>query len=155
MHTFIPMRAAAASAVVTIFFSLGLQAALAHAQASFRSPVMRAGFVHSHGRTLGWRNAGRQSWTWRSQNRWSRNGWFSNQGGFYGSGFWFSPYGFADAAGGASGDVPVIVVGGPLNDFPAAVTESADRNSESGCVLHKLIYDESGKYVGERQTPEC
>jgi hypothetical protein len=35
------------------------------------------------------------------------------------------------------------------------VTESADRNSESGCVLHKLIYDESGKYVGERQTPEC
>ena len=29
MRTFIPMRAAAASAVVTIFFSLGLQAALA------------------------------------------------------------------------------------------------------------------------------
>ena len=119
------------------------------------SPVMRPGFVHSHGRTLGWRNTGRQSWTWRSQNRWSRNGWFSNQGGFYGSGFWFSPYGFADAASGASGDAPVIVVGGPLNDFPAAVTENADRNSESGCVLHKLIYDESGKYVGERQTPEC
>ncbi len=80
MLTFIPVRAAAASAVIPIFFSLGLQAALAHAQTSFRSPVMRPGFVHSHGRTLGWPNTGRQSWTWRSQNRWSRNGWFSNSG---------------------------------------------------------------------------
>jgi hypothetical protein len=138
--------------VIPIFFSLGLQAALAHAQASFMSPVMRPSFAHSHGRALGWRNAGRQSWSWRRQNRWSRNGQFWNYGGFYGSGFWFSPYGFADAA---SGDAMVITIGRPLNDFPAAVTESADQNSESGCVLHKLIYDESGKYVGERQTPEC
>ena len=24
-----------------------------------------------------------------------------------------------------------------------------------GCVVHKLIYDHDGKYVGERQSPQC
>ena len=24
-----------------------------------------------------------------------------------------------------------------------------------GCVIHKLIYDSDGKYVGERQSPQC
>ena len=24
-----------------------------------------------------------------------------------------------------------------------------------GCVIHKLIYDSNGKYVGERQIPLC
>jgi hypothetical protein len=24
-----------------------------------------------------------------------------------------------------------------------------------GCVIHKLIYDSNGKYVGERQIPQC
>jgi hypothetical protein len=24
-----------------------------------------------------------------------------------------------------------------------------------GCVIHKLIYDSNGTYVGERQTPQC
>jgi len=154
------MRAASASAAVTLFLSFGLEVALAHTQASFWSPVMRPGFVHGHGLTPGWGNGGRSSCAWRGQsrgNRWSRDGWFWNGGGFYGSGFWYSPYGFADAASGVSGDAPVvIVVGAPsFNDFPPAVTESADWRSEGGCVIHKLIYDRAGKYVGERQTPEC
>jgi hypothetical protein len=24
-----------------------------------------------------------------------------------------------------------------------------------GCVIHKLNYDNTGKYVGERQIPQC
>ena len=121
---------------------------------------MRPGIVHGRGQVTGWRNGGRYSWTWRSQNgwnRWSRNGRFWNQGGLYGSDFWYSPYGFADTASGVSGGVPVIIgAGAPsFSDFPAAMTESSDRNSEGGCVIHKLAYDGNGKYVGERQTPEC
>jgi hypothetical protein len=155
MRTSLSMRAVAASAAAALFLSLGLEAALARGQASFRAPVMRPGFVHGHDRTLGWRNSGRQSWTWRSQNRLNRNRWFWNQGGFYGSGFWFSPYAFADTAGGVGGGVPLIVVGAPsFNDFPAA-DESADSRSEGGCVLHKLTYDSAGNYLGERQTPHC
>jgi len=156
MRASLSMRAAAASAAVMLFLSPGLEAALAHSQASFRSPGIRPGLVHSHGQALGWRNGGRQSWTWRSQNRWSRNGRFWNYGGFYGSGFWFSPYTYADASSGVSGGAPVIVVGAPsFNDFPAAVDENADPKAEGGCVIHRLSYDSAGKYVGERQFPQC
>jgi hypothetical protein len=153
------MRAAAASAAVTLFLSYGLEAAFAHAQTSFRSPALRPAFTSSHGQTQGWRNGGRQSWTWRSQNgrnRWSRNGWDSNWGGLYSSGFWYSPYGLPDASGGAGGGAPVIMLGAPsFNEFPAAVAEGADPYANGGCVIHKLIYDGSGKYLGERQTPGC
>ena len=27
--------------------------------------------------------------------------------------------------------------------------------SSGGCVIHKLNYDSNGKYVGERQIPQC
>jgi hypothetical protein len=157
MRTSLLMRAASASAAVALFLSLGLEAALARGQASFGSPAMRPGFAQGHGQGLGWRDGGRQSWTWRSRNSWSRNGRFWNQGGFYGSGFWYSPYGFADMSSGVSGGVPVIiVVGAPsFNDLPAAPNEGADPGSQGGCVIHKLTYDSAGKYVGERQTPGC
>jgi hypothetical protein len=150
------MRAAAAFAAVTLFLSPGLEAALAHAQASFRPPVTRPAFGASHRQPEGWGNAGRQSWGQNGRNRWSRNSWDSNWGGLYGSGFWYSPYGSADASSGASGVVPVIMVGAPsFNAFPAAFAEGADPSTEGGCVIHKLIYDGSGKYLGERQTPGC
>jgi hypothetical protein len=59
-----------------------------------------------------------------------------------------------DASGGAG--APVIMVGAPsFNDFPPALAESADPNANGGCVIRKLIYDGSGKYLGERQTPGC
>jgi hypothetical protein len=155
MRTSLPMRAAAASAAALLFLSPGLKAAFAHSQTSFRAPVPRPGFVHSHGF-----GPGRQSWSWRNENgrnRFSRYGWFWNQGGFYGPGFWYWPYGFGETAGavGGAGGL-VIAVGAPsLAAFPAAIAESADPSPKGGCVIHKLIYDGSGKYVGERQTPEC
>lgn len=154
MRTSLAMRAACASAAVTLFLVSGPQAAFAHGQMSSGAPAMRPGFVHSHGSTAGRRSAGRQPWPWRSQNRWSRNGRFWNQGGF-GSGFWYSPYGYSGAASGSGGGVPLlIVVGAPsFNDFPAA--PNGDPGPQGGCVIHKLAYDSAGKYVGERQTSGC
>ncbi len=34
-------------------------------------------------------------------------------------------------------------------------TGAAGSGYPAGCVIHKVIYDRAGKYVGERQTPEC
>ncbi len=155
MRTSLLMRAVSASAAVTLFLSLGVEAPLAHGASSFRAPVMRGGPVHGHMSALGSRHGSRSSWAWRGENRFSRNGRFRNGGGFFGSGFWFSPYAYADT-GSAAGGSPLVVVGAPaLNVFPAAASESFDANAQGGCVIHKLIYDRAGKYVGERQTPEC
>jgi hypothetical protein len=135
MRTSLPMRAVCASAAVTLFLSLGFQAAFAHGSASFGRPAMRPGVVHGHGAT-GWRNGGRSSWAWRGWNRgnrWSRDGWFWNWGGLYGGGFW--PYAFADTGGGAGGDAPLVVVGAPtLNLYPAAAAGGFEGESERGCV---------------------
>ena len=83
------MRAAAASAAVTLFFSLGLDAPLAHGQMSLGPPAMRPGIAHGHGSAPGWRNGGGSSWTWRGD-RFSRNGGFRNRFGPIGGGFWYS-----------------------------------------------------------------
>jgi hypothetical protein len=155
MRSFLLMRGACASAAATLLFSLGFASSLAHAPPLFGSPAMRPGIVHSHGQAPGWRNRDRRSWAWRSRSPLGRNGWFWNQGGIYGSGFWFSPYAYADT-GSATGGGPLVVIGAPaLNVFPAAATDNFDQSSEGGCVIHKLIYDRAGKYLGERQTPEC
>jgi hypothetical protein len=120
---------------------------------------MRQANVASRGQARDWRNGGHHSWSPRSQNGWSRwsgNGWFWNQGGVYGSGFWFSPYAFADAPTAAGGDAPLVADGAPaLNLYSTAGTEGFDPDSGGGCVIHKLIYDRAGIYLGERQTPEC
>ena len=130
---------------------------------------MRPGFVHNRGFAPGFRDPSRQSWNWRGRygwNRYSRNGRFSNGGGFYGGfygpGFWYSPYGYGDAgytygdAGGLGGGSLIIGVGAPYaSNFPAAAADSPDPNLEGGCVIHKLIYDRSGKFVGDRQTAGC
>jgi hypothetical protein len=120
---------------------------------------MRPGLVHGHGSASGWRSASRQSWNWRSQNRWSRygrNSWLWNGGGFYGSGLWYGPYGYAGAGPGGGGAPVIIGVGAPsFTAFPAAANETGDPGPQGGCVLHKLTYDSAGHYVGERQTPQC
>ena len=52
---------------------------------------------------------------------------------------------------------PIIVgAGAPIiinvGADPKASGAAADAG---GCVIHKLIYDSNGKYVGERQSPLC
>jgi hypothetical protein len=146
--------AGAACAVLALVLSLSAEAAFAHGSASFGAPAMRAGGVHGHASGPGWRNNSRSSWAWRGQNhfRWGRNGRFGNQFGLLG-GYW--PYGFSDSGDGAGGGGALVVIGAPvLNVDPAAASASLG-GPEGGCVIHKLLYDRTGKYVGERQTPEC
>jgi hypothetical protein len=164
MRTSLLMRAVCASAVVTLFISLGVERPLARTQSAFRSPVMRPGIVHGHGEVRGRRDEGRNFLAFFgrngrdrfNRNRFSRNNGFWNQGGFYDPGFWYSPYGFADPASAASGGAPLVVIGAPaLSVYPAATAESFDQRPQTGCVIHKLMYDEAGKYVGERQFSQC
>jgi len=156
------------------------EAALAHGQASFRAPVLRPAFVHNRGfpadprnagrQSWNWRNGGGQSWAWRGRyggSRYGRNGWFLNQGRnswtwnqgqSYGGDFWYPPYGYEGASASPSpgpGGALIIAVGAPSEgNFPAFAAQTADPN-EGGCVIHRLLYDGSGSYLGERQIPEC
>ena len=166
MRKSLSMRAAAASAVALLLFSCGLTAALAHGQGSFGGAGMRPGFAHGRGFAPGFHNAGRQPWNWRgpyAANRFGRNGRFWNRGGFYGGfyggGFYYPPYTYGgpgpDFGGGGGGGL-IIAVGGPsASNYPAAFAESPDPGGEGPCVIHHLIYDSSGQYVGERRTAGC
>ena len=152
MPTSLLTRPGGALAAATLLLSLGLEPALAHAPSG--GWTLRAGTVSGHGQRPGWRG---NSWNWRSQNgwnRWSRNRWRWNQAGLYDSGYWLSPYASANPA--ASGGGPTVAIGAPeINALPAGAPGSFDRSSEGSCVIHTLTYDGAGKYIGERQTPEC
>ena len=53
---------------------------------------------------------------------------------------------------------PIVVgEGAPVIINVGAGAESGDAGGGygGGCVIHKLIYDSNGKYVGERQSPQC
>jgi hypothetical protein len=67
-----------------------------------------------------------------------------------------------DGWGGASGSTgasePIIVGDGA----PVIINVGVDPGLgdgggayTGGCVIHKLNYDSNGKYVGERQIPQC
>ncbi|HEX9169654.1 MAG TPA: hypothetical protein VF886_12130 [Roseiarcus sp.] len=153
MRTSLWVRAVCGSAAVMLFLSLGFEAALARGSASFGAPAMRPGghaFAPGsrHGGFFPGLHGGSRS------DRFSRNDRFRNRFGLFGGGFWYSPYAFADVGGGDDDQV-IIVTAHSLNEFPAAITESADPPSQGGCVIHKLNYDSAGKYVGERQIPGC
>ena len=47
------------------------------------------------------------------------------------------------------GDGAPVIINVGANPAPRGV------GHEGGCVIHKLIYDSAGKYVGERQSPQC
>jgi hypothetical protein len=48
---------------------------------------------------------------------------------------------------------PIVVGGGA----PVIINIRADPGPSGarGCVIHKLMYDSNGKYVGERQSQQC
>jgi hypothetical protein len=53
---------------------------------------------------------------------------------------------------------PIIVGGGApviINIGADPEPGGAGSGYAGGCVTHKLIYDSTGKYVGERQTSQC
>ena len=93
-------------------------------------------------------------------NRFNRFGRFGdNQLGVgswgWGGGGW-DGWGGVPVSTGAS--QPIIVgAGAPviINVGADPKPSSANAADAGGCVIHKLIYDSNGKYVGERQRPQC
>ena len=45
--------------------------------------------------------------------------------------------------------------GAPVIINVGADSPSGGAGYGGGCVIHKLMYDSNGKYVGERQSPQC
>ena len=89
-------------------------------------------------------------------NRFGSNRFDGNQlliGGGWGGGGWDGGGGVPASTGASEpiivgGGAPVIInVGVGPGDGGGAYGE--------GCVIHKLNYDSNGKYVGERQIPQC
>jgi hypothetical protein len=104
-------------------------------------------------RSSRWNGWGRNAWRWNGS---GRNGWYWSRAGLYGFGYWPSPDAYASAATPPGGDGPPILIAAPSNNvYPPAEPASFDRAVGGGCVIHKLIYNADGKYVGEQQTPEC
>ena len=58
----------------------------------------------------------------------------------------------------AAASEPIVVGGGPpviINIGVDPAQGDAASAYMGGCVIHKLMYDSNGKYVGERQIPQC
>jgi hypothetical protein len=58
----------------------------------------------------------------------------------------------------AAASEPIVVGGGPpviINIGVDPAQGDAASAYTGGCVIHKLMYDSNGKYVGERQMPQC
>jgi hypothetical protein len=73
--------------------------------------------------------------------------------GRYGLGYWGDPISAPTAP-----SEPIIIGGGPplvVNVVAGSGTGDAGGGYTGGRVIHKLIYDRDGKYIGERRTPEC
>jgi hypothetical protein len=168
MRISLSMRAVCASGAAMLCVLLGTPPALSHATPSGMG--LRVGTVQGRAQWAGSRGWTRDAWAWQAHDGWSRssrwNGWgfnawrwrgwgrnwHSSQAGLYGFGYGAS----LDASGpplGAAG-LSVVIRAPSINVDPPAEPASFDRGV-GGCVIHKLIYDGDGKYVGEQQTPEC
>jgi hypothetical protein len=152
------MRGALAYALATLVFSLGLSPSYARMGGSVGRPAF--GGRHFSRFAPGGFNrrfeAGRFGFNRFGSNRFNRFG-FNRFGGnqlFLGGWGWGDWGGFPDTAASEPiivGDsAPVIINIG----VDPAQGDAAGAMS-GGCVIHKLNYDSNGKYVGERQIPQC
>jgi hypothetical protein len=152
------MRGARAYALATLVFSLGLSPSYARMGGSVGRPAFGGGHF-SHFAPGGFNRrfeAGRFGFNRFGSNRFNRFG-FNRFGGnpLFGGGWgWGGWGGFPDTAASEPiivGDsAPVIINIG----VDPAQGDAAGALS-GGCVIHKLNYDSNGKYVGERQIPQC
>jgi hypothetical protein len=158
MRTSPVMRGARAYALATLVFSLGLSPSYARMGGSVARPAFGGGHF-SHFAPGGFNRrfeAGRFGFNRFGSNRFNRFG-FNRFGGnqlFVGGWGWGGWGGFPDTAASEPiivGDsAPVIINIG----VDPAQGDAAGALS-GGCVIHKLSYDSNGKYVGERQIPQC
>ena len=159
------LRVARACAAATLIFSLSLTPSFARMGGSGGRPAFGSGHF-SHFATRGFNRGfafNRFGFNRFSPNRFNRFGFnrfnrfgfnrFGGDqlliGGGWGGGGW-------DGWGGGPISGPIIVGDGA----PGINNVSADpgrdgAGSAGGCVIHKLIYDRDGKFVGERQSPQC
>ena len=164
------LRAARGCALATLIFSLGLAPSFARmggpAGAPFARPALAGGhFSHFAPRAFSRRfDFDRFGFHRFGPNRFDRFG--ANRLGRFGFGQ-FDRFGgnqLLIGGGGwggfpASGASEPIIVGGGA---PVIINVGVDPGPgdaggvySGGCVIHKLNYDSNGKYVGERQIPQC
>jgi hypothetical protein len=166
------LRVARACAIATFILSLGLAPSFAHMGAG-PGPVARPGpgFGHSpHFAPHGFNRrfeAGRFGFDRFGPNRFDRSG-FNRLNRFgpnrFGGNQFFGGWGGSgwDGWGGvpASTEASEPILAG--DGAPVIINIGVDPGQgdaggalSGGCVIHKLNYDNAGKYVGERQIPQC
>jgi hypothetical protein len=146
------LRVARACALAMLILSLGAAPSFAHMGAGGPAPPPGLGFGHSqhfapHGLSRRF-EAGRFGF-----HRFSR---FGGDQLFVGGGWGWGGWGGFPASAGASepifaGDGAPVIINIGVDPGPG----DAGGALNGGCVIHKLNYDNTGKYVGERQIPQC
>ena len=151
-------RGARAYALATLVFSLGFSPSDARTGGSVGRPAFGGGhFQHFAPGGFNRRfEAGRFGFNRFGPNRFNRFG-FNRFGGnqlFVGGWGW-----------GGWGGFPVTAASEPIivgDSAPVIINIGVDPAQgdaagalSGGCVIHKLNYDSNGKYVGERQIPQC
>jgi hypothetical protein len=170
MRISLATRAARACAATTLVFSLGLAPSYARMGGPAGASSARPAFGSGHFPRFAPRGFNRRFDSDRfgfnrfGPNRFGRFGTnrfgfnrFGNQLFVGGWGGWgWDGWGGAPVSSGASESI--IVGGGApviINIGADPAPGGAGAGYGGGCVTHKLIYDSTGKYVGERQTSQC
>jgi hypothetical protein len=159
------LRAARACALATLVFSLALSPSYARMGGSAGGSAGRPGFGGGHFQRFapgGFNRrfeAGRFGFNRFGPNRFDRFG-FNRFNRFGGNQLFVGGWGW-----GGWGGFPVTAAAQPLivgDSAPVIINIGLDPGAgdagaaySGGCVIHKLNYDSSGKYVGERQIPHC
>jgi hypothetical protein len=156
------MRGARAYALATLVVSLGLSPSYARMGGAMGRPAFGGGGHFQHFAPGGFNRrfeAGRFGFNRFGPNRFDRFGssrfnrfGFNRFGGnllFVGGWGWGGWGGFPAPAA----SEPIIVG----DSAPVIINIGVDpaNGLSGGCVIHKLNYDSNGKYVGERQIPQC
>ena len=162
MRISLTRRAASACVAATLAFSLSLAPSSARMGGPAGRPAFGPGhFSHFAPRGLNRRfdfdrfGFNRFGFNRFGFNRFNRFGGNQLAVGGWGWGDWgWGDWGGAPGSTGAS--EPIIVGdGAPVIINVGADPPSGGAGYAGGCVIHKLIYDHDGKYVGERQSPQC
>jgi len=163
------LAASLAPAFPHSFSAPGPRASMAHWGGAHRQRAFdgRGHFQIDRGPAFAW------GWAW-GHKAWGRNGWAHNRWAHYGwgrngarwrngwnGGFGYD-YGYGPAYGDRYGEPAALAGGAPPLVFAPSVTVyapvAANRGEEAvagGCVIHKLEYDSTGNYVGEKQYSGC
>jgi hypothetical protein len=160
------MRGARAYALATLAFSLALLPSYARMGGGGQvaaAPRSAPGFGHSHHFASGEFNRGfepgRFGFNRFGPRRFDRLGYnrfrFNRFGG---NELFVGGWGWGGFPVSTAAPEPIIVGDGAPVIINIGVDPDPDDVGSAysgGCVIHKLNYDSSGKYVGERQIPQC